>query len=60
MLTCKNCGKRMDALSMSDDEDLCHECFVEVLDSMDTNDESVETKHLSDEIMDTILASFRK
>ena len=57
--SCKGngCGIELTALNMSEDEAYCKKCFDEIVESMDTNDESPETKYIKDREMDEIIAS---
>lgn len=59
-MNCSKCGVPLIAINMSDDEDLCQKCFEETLMTIPTNDESYETKYLSDNRLNEIINSFKR
>lgn len=52
---CQGCGTELDALNMSEDEEYCKACFDKIVESMDTEDESTETKWMPEWAMDAII-----
>lgn len=52
---CEDCGTELTALNMSDDEKYCRTCFDKIVEHMDTEDESIETKWMPEGIMDEII-----
>ena len=57
--SCKGegCGVELTALNMSEDEDYCKKCFDKIVEGIDINDESPETKFLKERELDEIIAS---
>lgn len=55
-MQCSVCGIGLNALNMSDIEnDKCQDCVRDMLDKIDTNDESAETRYLSDSVLESII-----
>lgn len=53
---CSVCGIELNAINMSDiEKDKCQDCVDEILDKIDTGDESTETANMSDRILDLII-----
>lgn len=56
IMNCSICGNELNAINMSDiEKDKCQDCVEKILDKIDTNDESAETKNMSDRILDLII-----
>lgn len=55
-MECSICGIGLNALNMSDIEnDKCQDCVRDILDKIETNDESAETRYLSDGVLESII-----
>ena len=53
---CSICGIELDALHMSDiEKDKCQDCVAKILDSFDIEDESIETRWMSDNMIENFL-----
>jgi len=54
-MQCSICGIGLNALNMSDiEDDKCQDCVKDIIDKIDTNDESAETRYLSDSVLESI------
>ena len=55
-MKCSICGIELNALNMSDIEyDKCQDCVRNIINKIDTDDESVETIHMPDSSLDYII-----
>ena len=55
-MKCSICGIELNALNMSDIEyDKCQDCVRNIINKIDTDDESVETIHMPDSSLDSII-----
>lgn len=54
MIKCRRCGGEFDALHITDD-DYCRNCEEEIVNSINTDDESEETRYLSNDSLGAII-----
>lgn len=53
---CSVCGMKLTALNMSDiEEDKCQNCVIAIAEKIDTDDESPNTKYMSDDMLDHVI-----
>ena len=55
MAICLNCKTELTAINMSEDEDLCKDCYDVKLETMTGDDESPETREFTDAELDRII-----
>lgn len=60
-MKCGICGRELNALNLSDIElDKCQDCVSEILEKMDTDDESGETRRMSIGEMEKIIRKVKR
>lgn len=56
MEKCSDCGRELNALNMSDDdESLCQDCAAEIINKLEPIEESPEIEGLTDRAIDRII-----
>jgi len=55
MAICLDCKVELTAINMSEDDELCHDCYEARLEKMTGDDESPETREFTDAELDRII-----